>query len=347
MRVITAVTGASFAGGTRAPKLLGYDGIVPGPVLRGKQGEELRFRLLNQLAQPTTVHWHGIALPNAMDGVPNLTQAAIAPGESCDYRFRAPDAGTFWYHAQSAEHRDQGLYGALIIAEQQTLDVDRELILMLSVPPEMAATRQLDTILLNGLTQPEIAVEPGERLRLRVINATGAHGFALQLEGHAVWGMAIDGEPCEPFLARESRLGLGPGSRIDVCVDATLKRGASASLLEGMRGQRPIARLVYGSGGRPVRQSEPAALSCNPLPARIDLRRRRQWNQKQIPPKPGKRPAQQPDHLFDATYIPRPRVHIRPLRHPLAHLFRLRIDPIQKRRMRIHRRQFLANPRRV
>jgi FtsP/CotA-like multicopper oxidase with cupredoxin domain len=271
-RVMTAMAGASLAGGARAPKLLGYDGIVPGPVLRGKQAEELRLRLVNQLAHPTTVHWHGIRLPNPMDGVPSLTQAAVAPGESYDYRFRAPDAGTFWYHAQSAEHLDHGLYGALIIEEQQALAIDRELILMLSVAPEMAATRQQDTILVNGVVQPDIAVERGERLRLRLVNATGARGFALQLEGHAVWGIAIDGEPCEPFLVRESRLGLGPGSRIDVCVDATLRGGATASLLEGVREQRQVARLVYGSGERPVRRSEPAALARNPLPARIDLK---------------------------------------------------------------------------
>ena len=79
-RVITAMAEASLAGSAQDPKLLGYDGIVPGPLLRGKQGEELRLRLANQLAHPTTVHWHGIRLPNAMDGVPNLTQAPVGPG---------------------------------------------------------------------------------------------------------------------------------------------------------------------------------------------------------------------------------------------------------------------------
>ena len=145
-------------------------------------------------------------------------------------------------------------------------------IFLLSVPAEMAATGQAHTILVNGQVQPDIAVEPGERLRLRVINATGARGFALKLEGHAAWGIAIDGQPCEPFLARESRFGLGPGSRIDVCVDATLKGGATAPLLEGVREQRQVARLVYGTGGRPARRSEPAPLARNPLPARIDLK---------------------------------------------------------------------------
>ena len=76
----------------------GYDGTVPGPTLRVKQGEEIKLRLVNGLNQATTVHWHGLRLPNAMDGVPHLTQKPIEPGQSFDYHFAPPDAGTFWYH---------------------------------------------------------------------------------------------------------------------------------------------------------------------------------------------------------------------------------------------------------
>ena len=76
----------------------GYDGIVPGPALRVRRGEEVRVRLINDLPEPTAVHWHGVRVVNAMDGAPPLTQAAIAPGDSFDYRFAAPDAGTYWYH---------------------------------------------------------------------------------------------------------------------------------------------------------------------------------------------------------------------------------------------------------
>ena len=68
---------------------LGYDGVVPGPTLRVRRGEELRVRLVNDLPAATSVHWHGIRLPNAMDGVPQLTQPAVAPGASFDYRFPA------------------------------------------------------------------------------------------------------------------------------------------------------------------------------------------------------------------------------------------------------------------
>src|SRR5262245_28854495 len=77
----------------------GYDGSVPGPVLRVRRGEELKVRLVNELREPTAIHWHGVRLANPMDGVPDLTQAPVAPGANFDYRFVAPDAGTFWYHA--------------------------------------------------------------------------------------------------------------------------------------------------------------------------------------------------------------------------------------------------------
>jgi FtsP/CotA-like multicopper oxidase with cupredoxin domain len=68
----------------------GYDGVIPGPVLRVRRGEELKVRLVNELGESTAVHWHGVRLANAMDGVPELTQAPIAPGASFDYRFTAP-----------------------------------------------------------------------------------------------------------------------------------------------------------------------------------------------------------------------------------------------------------------
>src|SRR6188472_906679 len=111
---------------------LGYDGIAPGPTLRVRRGDELRVRLANDLAAPTSVHWHGIRLPNAMDGVPQLTQPAAAPGASFDYRFRPPDAGTFWYHADAAGQADRGLAGPLIVEEAQLVDVDRDIAVVLT-----------------------------------------------------------------------------------------------------------------------------------------------------------------------------------------------------------------------
>src|SRR5260221_2016971 len=106
-----------------------YDATVPGPTLRVRRGEILRIAVENRLAEETTVHWHGIRLPNAMDGVPFLTQAPIAPRSSFTYEFAPPDAGTFWYHPheRSFEQVGRGLYGAFIVEEERPITVDRDL----------------------------------------------------------------------------------------------------------------------------------------------------------------------------------------------------------------------------
>jgi len=249
--------------------LWSYDGALPGPTLRVRYGEELRVRLINELALPTSIHWHGVRVPNAVDGVPGLTQAAVAPGESFDYRFRPPDAGTFWYHALPGEQIDRGLHGALIVEEPRPIAVDREIVLVLS----MSLAPDAGPVLINGAVRPDLAVQTGERLRIRLINATAARGVVLRFDGHAAWLVAVDGQPSEPFLTRDGRVALGPGSRIDLIVDASGTGGTVASILAG--DGVPVARLVYRTGGRPVpgiAQPEPPQLLPSRLPVRIDLR---------------------------------------------------------------------------
>jgi FtsP/CotA-like multicopper oxidase with cupredoxin domain len=259
------------SGRSSASPGLGYDGVVPGPTLRVRRGEELRVRLVNERPAATNVHWHGIRLPNAMDGVPQLTQPAIAPGASFDYRFRPPDAGTFWYHAYAAGQADRGLAGPLIVEEAQPVDVDRDIALVLT------GAADAPPVLVNGSVRPDIAAQSGERVRLRIINATHTRGLFLTFAGHAVRVMAIDGQPAEPFLARDSRVVLGPGNRIDLFVDMAAAGAATpvlASLLTGARAEQPIARLVSVAGGaaRTGRRADPLPLPPNPLPANIDLR---------------------------------------------------------------------------
>jgi FtsP/CotA-like multicopper oxidase with cupredoxin domain len=242
---------------------------VPGPTLRLKHGEELRLRLVNDLAEPTTIHWHGVRAPNAMDGVPMLTQPAVDPGTSFDYRFRPPDAGTFWYHAHPPDQIERGLYGALIVEEPEPAEVDRDVVLVLAAPAGVGGSPS--SVLVNGSLRPDLAVKTGERLRLRLINATTARGLSLKLDGHAPRVMAIDGQPAEPFVARDSRVGLPPGGRIDLFVDTLQDAGAVTPLLAGPHDE-PIARLVYEKGAAAARRPEPRPLPPNPLPARIDLR---------------------------------------------------------------------------
>jgi len=115
-------------------EIWGFNGTSPGPVLRFREGDEAWIRVTNAIARPTAVHWHGIRVPNAMDGVPHVTQAPVPDGGTFDYRFRVQDAGTFWYHPhQSAfEQVPRGLYGAFIVEEREALDVDREELWVLS-----------------------------------------------------------------------------------------------------------------------------------------------------------------------------------------------------------------------
>ena len=105
-----------------------YNGHVPGPELRLRQGEPARIVVENRLGEDTTVHWHGIRLPVAMDGVPGLTQEPVKPGASFVYEFTPPDAGAFWYHshANSLEQLGRGLAGALIVEVPVPPPFDRD-----------------------------------------------------------------------------------------------------------------------------------------------------------------------------------------------------------------------------
>jgi multicopper oxidase len=114
-------------------RAMAYQGRVPGPEIRAKLGERLRIVFTNRLAEPTTIHWHGVDVPNAMDGVPGLTQRPVQPGETFVYAFEARPAGTRWYHTHFQEHRqlDRGLAGPLIIEAPESGRFDRELTLVL------------------------------------------------------------------------------------------------------------------------------------------------------------------------------------------------------------------------
>jgi FtsP/CotA-like multicopper oxidase with cupredoxin domain len=109
-----------------------YNGQVPGPEIRVKEGETLRVILKNNLPEATTIHWHGLPVPYAMDGVPGVTQEAVKPGKSFVYEFEARPAGSYLYHSHVNYQLDQGLYGALIIEPSQSLKTcDREYTLVL------------------------------------------------------------------------------------------------------------------------------------------------------------------------------------------------------------------------
>jgi FtsP/CotA-like multicopper oxidase with cupredoxin domain len=274
--VLRAHTGsASLQGDGKPPiPIWSYDSGAPLP-LRVKRGEELFVRLVNDLPEPTAVHWHGVRVPNEMDGVSQLTQAPIPSGTSFDYRFRPPDAGTFWYHPAGAlaEQSIHGLRGVLIVDEAEPVAVDRDALLVLEDWPGAAGTPE-GLLTANRAPGIEIPVCANERLRLRFANLTTGRPLTLRIDGHATWVMAIDGEPSEPFLARTGSVNLGPGNRVDVFIDAALAPGTRApvTVVDG-HNEVALAHLVYqGEPPRPLLPDDPKSLPSNPLPERLEFR---------------------------------------------------------------------------
>ena len=127
---LSAAPGSARLAGAKYPEtaVWAYNGQVPGTEIRVRQGDRVRIVVDNRLDEETTVHWHGLRVPNAMDGVPHLTQKPIAPGKSFTYEFDAPDAGTYWYHPHQRgfEQVARGLYGPLIVEEKEPIWVDRD-----------------------------------------------------------------------------------------------------------------------------------------------------------------------------------------------------------------------------
>jgi FtsP/CotA-like multicopper oxidase with cupredoxin domain len=285
-RIVSGLLAAGFAtwGGGRArgetqpsPSHIlharsgGYEDSAPGPVLEVRRGEEVSVRLVNELPEPTALHWHGVRLVNAMDGAPPLTQRPVGPGESFDYRFVAPDAGTFWYHPPRPVPR--GLYGMLIVRETSPPDVDHDVLLIFDVRRRTADATAFDYTV-NGAPSVDIRARPNERLRLRLLNASAEALVALRLERLQADVRAIDGQPAQPFTAQAGRLLLGPGNRADVFVDCTIPAGQTAAIsIEGPGAGAELAQIVCdGDAARLSPRDSQRALTPNGLPARMELR---------------------------------------------------------------------------
>jgi FtsP/CotA-like multicopper oxidase with cupredoxin domain len=227
-----------------------YDNRVPGSEIRVRQGERMRIRVENQLPEETTVHWHGVRVPNAMDGVPHLTQKPIGPGETFTYEFDVPDAGTYWYHPHqhSTVQVGRGLCGALIVEEPRPIGVDRDLVWVLGDwrllenaqisddfdnRHDMAHNGRVgNTVTLNGKVPDAFAVRSGERVRLRLINAANARIFGLEFEGHRPMIIAYDGQPLTPHEPPGGRVVIGPAMRVDLVLDMTGKPGSRSMVTD-------------------------------------------------------------------------------------------------------------------
>jgi len=227
-----------------------YNGSLPGPEIRVRQGDRIRVLARNGLNEGTTVHWHGIRTPNAMDGVPFLTQDPIPVGGEFLYEFDALDAGTFWYHPhqRSSEQVGRGLYGPLIVEEADPIRVDRDLTWMLddwrmtgdgqiatdfgSRHDTMHGGRIGNSVTINGQIPDRIAVRSGERIRLRLVNAANARIFGLDFGGLAPVVVALDGQPVSPHVPDDDIVVVGPAMRVDLVIDMTGKPGESLTITD-------------------------------------------------------------------------------------------------------------------
>jgi FtsP/CotA-like multicopper oxidase with cupredoxin domain len=233
-----------------------YNGQVPGPEIRVKEGEMIRVILKNFLPEATSIHWHGVPVPNPMDGVPDVTQKGIMPGETFVYEFEAKPAGTYLYHSHASYQLDQGLYGPLIIEPaKETRSYDREYTLMLEdwvMKDEggIAGTRRRPTMgmmggmmgmgrgfghsgdpllepyydgyAINGRLYPHqkpLFVKKGERVKLRLLNPSSATIYDLQLAGHAMRVTHTDGQSIEPVETDLLRIGMGERYDLDFMAD--------------------------------------------------------------------------------------------------------------------------------
>ncbi len=255
-------------------RAMAYNGRIPGPEIRIREGERLRVVLANALAEPTTIHWHGVDVPNAMDGVPGVTQKPVEPGRTFVYEFDAYPAGTRWYHTHfnDVKQLDLGLYAPLVIepAKPDTVPVDREYTLVLddwqagtghAVPRTAEGTAggrgsmggmmggmmrgmmgrggmggmmgggggqpdahapQYDVMTINGKAYPAtrpLRVRAGERVRVRLINASADHTHVLRLAGHRLQVTHTDGNPLAQPVEVDA-VPIAPSERYDLLITA-------------------------------------------------------------------------------------------------------------------------------
>ena len=219
-----------------------YNGTVPGEPLRVTEGDYVKVNLKNELDVPVTIHWHGVLLPNKMDGVPGLTQDAVQPGESFTYEFIANDAGTYWYHSHqhSSTQVDMGLYGSLVIEEKDKQYERDEFFILdewavnqekrdfsnmggmmmggMSGDGEADTKQMYDTFTVNGKSGNAIdplIMEEGETARLRFVNA----GFQQHQLVFPEGSMKVIANDAEKVIGTEDSsnvIELAPGERIDV-----------------------------------------------------------------------------------------------------------------------------------
>ncbi|MCT9082817.1 multicopper oxidase family protein [Streptomyces fulvoviolaceus] len=311
--------------GERTVRSWAYGGELPGKEVRVTAGDTLALTLANHLPDATSLHWHGLALRNDMDGVPGLTQPPVKPGAEFTYRFKVPQAGTYWFHPHSGVQQDRGLYAPLIVEDpKEPLSYDSEWVVVLddwvdgvdgstpdavlkelsggmgggggheghdmsgmsmsedaspSGPSRMLMGAESELLggdagdvaypyyLVNGRTAKAPSVfraRPGDRIRIRLINAGGDTAFRVALGGHEMTVTHTDGFPVRH--AKTDALLLGMGERYDVLVTAGDGVFPLTALAEGKKASA-MALLRTGGGTAPAASVRPKELDGKLLTA--------------------------------------------------------------------------------
>ncbi|MFF8313074.1 multicopper oxidase family protein [Streptomyces lydicus] len=326
--------------GGRTVKTWAYDGELPGKEIRVTAGDRLHLTLNNHLPQSTSVHWHGLHVRNDMDGVPGVTQRAVRPGSSFDYRFVVGEPGTHWIHPHVGVQLDRALYAPLIVDDpKEPLSYDKEWVVLLddwldgidgSTPDAVldeltkghphggmghmggmhagesgrshhrhrahgrgarsaSGAHGPSRLLMGGRSRllggepgdvdhpfhlingrlaedPEtFHARPGDRIRIRIINASGDTAYRVALGGHRMTVTHTDGYPVQH--AGTDALLIGMAERYDVLVTAKDGVFPFTALAEGKHRRSAMAVLRTGSGARPGASTRPRQLYGRPMTA--------------------------------------------------------------------------------
>jgi FtsP/CotA-like multicopper oxidase with cupredoxin domain len=261
-RLTTNITG-------KPAPVIAINGTHPGPTLRWRQGDDVTIAVTNKLTQPSSIHWHGIRASSEMDGVPGLSFAGIAPGETFLYRIPVRQSGTYWYHSHSDFQEQLGHAGALIIDPDSAdpIAYDRDYIVMLSdwsdenpdaiyanllkpsasdktpAGPDLADVgASVYTYLINGkspLANWTALFELGQRVRLRFINGSAMTYFDVRIPGLKMTVVAADGNAIVPIEVDEFRMATAE------CYDVIVKPEADRAYTIFVQ---PLSRGAYARG---------------------------------------------------------------------------------------------------
>ena len=264
-----------------------YNGVTPAPLVDTKVGDRLVVHFKNSLPEPTTIHWHGIRLPAAMDGTLAM-QSPIPPGGTFTYEFTLKDAGLFWFHPhmRSDIQVQKGLYGALRVrgANEPAADVERLLVLDdIKLDKDGRVAEYLDdhslmmgregnTLLVNGIANARVSVEPGALLRLRIVNVANGRFFNLRIPDRKLRVIGTDGGLIPKPYDVDTLL-MSPGERYDVMFVANAEPGSEIPLItepyergheSGLRPPAEVGRFKVGTG--PVLTAKPLPTAFPDIP---------------------------------------------------------------------------------